>query len=115
MAASLNPRGRPVGSINYGGISLVAKFMKRHGLIWLDEMAECYKRYRDESLALTAEQKQRGERPDAAMLTFWTVALPFLSLKMDEKLSRGWKKRVQKRRISGAAMEALTKLEGRAE
>lgn len=111
----VNRAGRPLGAVNYSGISLIARTMKANGVMWLDELVKSYKLYRDESLALTAEQKAGGLTPDQTMLKFWMEMVPYISLKMNEKEQRGWKPRKNKKRISKAAFAALERMEGRKE
>lgn len=111
----VNRAGRPLGAVNYSGISLIARTMKANGVMWLDELVTCYKRYKADDAALTAEQRSGGVTPDQTMLKFWMEMVPYISLKMNEKEQRGWKPRKNKKRISQAAMNALKRMEGRKE
>lgn len=113
IAASLLPPparryGRPKGSYNYGSISHLARTMKQHGISWVDEMVEAYKIYK--------EQLKAGGTPDPTLLYFWQEVLPYISLKMIEKETRGVKPkywRNRKKKVSTAAIEGLAKAEAR--
>lgn len=110
----INPygRGRPKGAANYSGISLLAKTMKRNGLIWLDELVDAYRAYRDERNLISPDRKALGETPDKTLIQFWMAALPFLSLTLNEKSARGYKPQAYKRKvITKSSLDALARAE----
>jgi hypothetical protein len=99
-------RGRPFGARNYSGISLIARTMKEGGISWVHELIDAYMIYK--------EQLKAGGTPDPSLLYFWQEILPYITVKMIEKETRRERpKHVSKRRISHAALEALTKAEAR--
>lgn len=105
-------RGRPFGSRNYSGVSLIARTMKERGLRWVDELIDAYSLYKKQ-LSLYIDDPTRSQ-PNPDLLYFWQEILPYITVKMIERETRGIRpKRVAKRKISHSALEALAKAEGR--
>lgn len=104
--ASKRGRGRPFGSRNYSGTSIIAREMKGRGIRWTDELIDAYMIYKT--------QLKAGGTPDPSLLYFWQEVLPYITVKMIERETRGQRpKRVGKRRISTSAIENLAEAEGR--
>lgn len=98
--------GRPVGARNYGSTSFIARCMKERGISWVNELIEAYMLYK--------AQMRAGGTPDPSLLYFWQEVLPYITVKMIDKETRGKRpRRLSKRRISTSALDALVKAEGR--
>lgn len=114
-------RGRPFGAKNYSGISLIARTMKGRGMHWIDELIDSYRLYKDQLACyndymrtLPLGAKLEMAPPDPALLTFWADILPYIALKMIERETRGQRpKKVNRRKITDAAINELAKAEGR--
>lgn len=111
LAEGINPPkgkpGRRFGSKNYGWHSHIARRMKEKGISWQDELIDAYMLYK--------KQLAAGGTPDPSLLYFWQEILPYISIKASEKMDMRERpaKRVGKRKISRAALDALAKAEGR--
>jgi hypothetical protein len=104
--------GRPMGARNYSGMSYIARCMKERGVSWAYELVSAYMLYKKQ-LALMVEDPTRPA-PDRALLDFWTQMIPYITVKMIERETRGVRPKYKgKQRISHAAIEALAKAEGR--
>lgn len=104
--------GRPVGSRNYSGNSLIAREMKERGIRWVDEFISAYVLYKKQWSNQIEDPTLPPPNPD--LLYFWQEVLPYITVKMIERETRGIRpKRKFKRKISTAALEALAKAEGR--
>ena len=104
--------GRPWGSRNYSGVSLIARTMKERGLSWITEFIDAYQIYKQQ-LKAYADDASKPE-PNPQLLQFWMEVLPYITVKMIERETRGIRpKRKFKKKISHAALEALAKAEGR--
>lgn len=105
--------GRPAGSKNYSGFSLLAKRMKEKGLAWMDEMMGCYIAYKAQ--AAEYEAGRRADRPDPELLDFWMTMMPYLMLKMGEREAarslRPFKKKAKG--VTQIQVDRLTEAEGR--
>lgn len=100
------PGGRPVGSRNYSGSSVIAREMKMKGIRWVDEFIDSYSIYK--------QQLKDGKTPDPKLLEFWMVVLPYITVKMIEKETRGQRPKYKyKPRVSKHAIEKLAQMEGR--
>lgn len=105
--------GRPWGSKNYMGISHIARRMKEKGIRWVDELIDSYMLYKSQLEAYKASPKT-APQPDAKLLEFWMEILPYVSVKMIERETRGERpKRKFKPKITKAALERLAEAEGR--
>lgn len=105
-------RGRPWGARNYSGMSLIARTMKERGLSWIAEFIDAYVLYKKQWAKSIDDPTLPAPNPD--LLVFWMTVLPYITVKMIEKETRGTRpKRVGKRKISHSAIEALAKAEGR--
>jgi hypothetical protein len=100
------PAGRPIGAKNYGAVSYIARTMKEKGVSWVHEMVDAYLLYKT--------QLKAGGTPDPSLLYFWQEVLPYITVKMIDRETRGQRpKHKFKRKIGVAALEQLAKAEGR--
>ncbi len=104
--------GRKPGSLNYGRKSYLSRRMYERGIKWADEIIDAYLLYKRQVELIVAGQSTVAADP--ALLYFWTDALPYVSLKLIERETRGHPpKRKPKRFITPGAMQALADAEGR--
>lgn len=105
-------RGRPVGAKNYSGISIIARTMKEKGLYWVFELIDSYKLYKKQMALYVSDPTL--PQPNADLLHFWMEILPYITVKMIDRETRGVRpKKTSKRNISHSAIESLAKAEGR--
>lgn len=104
--------GRPLGARNYSGVSLIARTMKERGLTWVHELIDAYTLYKKQ-LSLYIDDPVRPQ-PNPDLLYFWQEILPYITVKMIDRETRGTRPKYKaKRRISHSTLEALAKAEGR--
>jgi len=108
------PKGRPLGSFNYGGLSLIARTMKSKGIHWVSEMIDAYSLYKKQWAKNIDDPTLPAPNPD--LLYFWMEIMPYITVKMIDRETRGerpkyW--RNKKTQVSHAAITALAKAEGR--
>lgn len=97
--------GRPLGAKNYGGISLIAREMRIHGIDWKADMVESYKAY-----------KQDKSESNKILMLYWLELMPYIAIRIEDKLGRGPKKYVKRKAVlSSSVARALERLEGRKE
>lgn len=72
----------------------------------MDELVDAYMIYKT--------QLKAGGTPDPSLLYFWQEVLPYITVKMIERETRGVRPKYKhKRKIGMAALEQLAKAEGR--
>lgn len=105
-------RGRPFGAKNYSGISIIARTMKEKGIYWVHELIDAYSLYKKQ-LRLYIEDPTRTQ-PSHELLDFWVEILPYITVKMIDRETRGVRpKKASKRTVSHSAIAQLAEAEGR--
>lgn len=104
-----NHKGRPKGSVNYSGLSLVSKRLKMRGIDWLEELASEYTRYK------TLRDRSDNMPVDRTLIDYWIAVLPYLTLTLNEKASRGAlaARMYPRKHVSANSLSVLEKMENR--
>lgn len=87
----------------------MSKRLKMRGIDWLEEIAAEYTRYK------ALRERSENMPIDRALLDYWIALLPYLTLTLNEKHSRGalTARLRPPKRVSANSVAVLEKMEGR--